>query len=703
VQNVPVTEATAAPQALGPSEGTAPRLGAVVQSDGTTFTLWAPAAERVELALIGDGGSQRNLDLAHSGDFWTGFVPGVGAGQRYGYRVHGPFDPSHGLRFNPSKLLLDPYARAVDGELDFSSPLIYDSSDGDSAGHVPVGVVVVDSDPPAPISKPVHWGETVIYELHTKGFTKLHPDVPEEQRGTYAGLAHPSVIRYLTELGVTSVELLPIHHFLTEPAIAARGLTNYWGYNSLGFFAPHAPYSSSGSRGEQVAEFKAMVAAFHAAGIEVILDVVYNHTAEGGFDGPTLSFRGIDNRAYYRLVHGAAMYDVTGTGNSVDTSHPQVRQLVMDSLRYWVEQMGVDGFRFDLAVTLVRNERHEVDIPDHPFLAEVAADPVLGRVKLIAEPWDVGPFGYQVGNFGPPWSEWNGKFRDSVREVWRNTSDGVKDLAYRLSGSSDLYGDDGRYPYASINFVTAHDGFTLRDLVSYDHKHNEANHEDNRDGTDDNRSWNCGVEGETDDRAVVQLRKRQMANLMSTLILSTGVPMITAGDECGRTQHGNNNAYCQDDEISWFDWSLPAAWSDQLDLTKQLIALRAAHPALRQWHYFSGQPVVPGGRKDLSWIAPHGGEMTDTDWSDGNLRTIGMFLAGDALRATDTEGHALTDSSFLLALNATPQTQQVVVPDASWAPAYELLLDTSNSLVTEVEAGATVPLAPRCLVVLRAL
>jgi len=703
VQNVPVTEATAAPDAAGLSAGTAPRPGAVVQTDGTTFTLWAPAAERVELALIADDGSQRNLDLTHTGEFWTGFVPGVGAGQRYGYRVHGPFDPSHGLRFNPSKLLLDPYARAVDGALDYASPVIYDSSDADSAGHVPVGVVVAPSDPPPPISRPVHWGETVVYELHTKGFTQLHPDVPEHQRGTYAGLAHPSVIRYLTELGVTSVELLPIHHFLTEPSIAARGLPNYWGYNTLGFFAPHAPYSSSGSRGEQVAEFKAMVAAFHAAGIEVILDVVYNHTAEGGFDGPTLSFRGIDNRAYYRLAHGAATYDVTGTGNSVDTSHPQVRRLVMDSLRYWVEEMGVDGFRFDLAVTLVRNERHEVDIPDHPFLAEVAADPVLGRVKLIAEPWDVGPFGYQVGNFGPPWSEWNGKFRDSVRDVWRNTSDGVKDLAYRLSGSSDLYGDDGRYPYASINFVTAHDGFTLRDLVSYDHKHNEANHEDNRDGTDDNRSWNCGVEGETDDAGVIALRKQQMANLMSTLILSTGVPMITAGDECGRTQHGNNNAYCQDSSLSWFDWSLPAAWSDHLELTKKLLALRAAHPALRQWHYFSGQPVVSGGRKDLSWIAPHGGEMTDADWFDGSLRTIGMFLRGDALRATDAEGNALTDSSFLLALNATPETRNVVVPDASWAPAYEVVLDTSNSMVTEVEAGATVPLAPRCLVLLRAL
>ncbi|HEU4947997.1 MAG TPA: glycogen debranching protein GlgX [Kribbella sp.] len=701
-----MTEATAAPNALGlspeASADLAPRPGAVVGADGTTFTLWAPAAERVELALIAADGSQRNTDLTRVGEHWAGFVPGVGHGQRYGYRVHGPFDPARGLRFNPAKLLLDPYARAVDGELDFASPRIYDSSTGDSAGHVPVGVVVAGSEPPPPISRPVPWAETVIYELHAKGFTKLHPEVPEHQRGTYAGLAHPSVIQYLVDLGVTSVELLPIHHFLTEPSIAARGLVNYWGYNSLNYFAPHAAYSSSGSLGEQVAEFKAMVAAFHAAGIEVILDVVYNHTAEGGFDGPTLSFRGIDNRAYYRLGPGGTMYDVTGTGNSVDTSHPQVRRLVMDSLRYWVQEMGVDGFRFDLAVTLIRNERHEVD-HQHPFLADIAKDRVLERVKLIAEPWDVGSFGYQVGNFGTPWSEWNGKFRDSVRDVWRTSSHGVQDLAYRLSGSSDLYGDDGRYPYASINFVTAHDGFTLRDLVSYEHKHNEANHEDSRDGTDDNRSWNCGVEGETTDRRVLALRKRQMANLMATLVLSTGVPMLTAGDECGRTQHGNNNAYCQDNETSWFDWSLPASWSDHLDLTRYLLALRARHPALRQWHYFEGRPVVEGGRKDLSWIAPHGGEMTEADWHDGGLRTIGMFLAGDALRGTDAEGNVQTDNSFLLALNATAEPRQVVVPDASWAPAYEVVVDTSNSRATEVEAGAMVDLPPRCLVLLRAL
>ncbi len=458
-----MTDATTAPPKTA-TETTAPDLGAVVRADGTAFTLWAPAAERVELALFGDDGTQQNTDLTRDGEVWRAFVPGVGAGQRYGYRVHGPFDPVRGMRFNPAKLVVDPYARAIDGELDFASPLIFDSSDGDSAGHVPVGVVVGPSDPPPPISRPVPWSQTVVYEMHTKGFTALHPDVPEHQRGTYAGLAHPSVVRYLADLGVTSVELLPVHHFLTEPSVSGRGLVNYWGYNTLGYFAPHAPYSSSGSRGEQVAEFKAMVAAYHAAGLEVILDVVYNHTAEGGFDGPTLSFRGIDNQAYYRLTEHGTMYDVTGTGNSVDTSHPAVRRLVLDALRYWVTEMGVDGFRFDLAVTLIRNERHEVD-PQHPFLAEIAEDPVLSKVKLIAEPWDIGNFGYQVGNFGAPWSEWNGKFRDSVRDVWRGHS-GVQDLAYRLSGSSDLYGDDGRHPYASINFVTAHDGFTLQDLVT---------------------------------------------------------------------------------------------------------------------------------------------------------------------------------------------------------------------------------------------
>ena len=699
-----VTDATTAAAPHEPDADTgASRLGAAVGADGTRFAVWSPAAERVELVLLDDDGGQRNTDLSRGDDdVWTGFAAGAGEGTRYGYRMHGPFDPGSGHRFNPAKLLVDPYARAIDGELDFRSPRIFDSSREDSAGHVPVGVVVAGSGPPAPISGPVSWDRTVVYELHTKGFTRLHPDVPEHQRGTYAGLSHPSVVGYLADLGITSVELLPVHHFLTEPSIADRGLPNYWGYNSLGFFAPHAPYSSSGSRGQQVAEFKAMVTALHEAGIEVILDVVYNHTAEGGTGGPTLSFRGIDNRAYYRLADGGTTYDVTGTGNSVDTSHPRVRRLVLDSLRYWVTEMGVDGFRFDLAVTLIRNERHEVD-HGHPFLAEIAADPVLSRVKLIAEPWDIGNYGYQVGNFGPPWSEWNGKFRDSVRDVWRGRVGTMEDLAYRLSGSSDLYGDDGRNPNASINFVTAHDGFTMRDLVSYDHKHNEANREDNRDGSDDNRSWNCGTEGETDDRRINALRRRQLANLMSTMLLSTGVPMIVAGDECGRTQRGNNNAYCQDSEISWFDWSLLGDWADQLELTRKVLALRREHPALRQWRYFEGRPVVDGGRKDVSWIAPHGGEMTERDWHDPGMHTLGMFLAGDALRETDADGNRLTDNSFLLVVNAAAAPLTVRVPDASWAPSYEVVLDTAKSGLTQIDAGAELLLAPRCVGLLRAL
>jgi glycogen operon protein len=675
---VPVTEATAAPNELGPSPDQDLRLGPVVHADGTTFTLWAPSAERVELTLIAADGSQRNLDLVHSGEYWTGFVPEVGHGQRYGYRVHGPFDPSHGLRFNPSKLLLDPYARAVDGSLDFASPLIYDSSDGDSAGHVPVGVVVANSDAPPPISRPVPWTETVIYELHTKGFTKLHPDVPEYQRGTYAGLAHPSVINYLVELGVTSVELLPIHHFVTEPAIAARGLPNYWGYNSLNYFAPHAPYSSSGSTGEQVAEFKAMVAAFHAAGIEVILDVVYNHTAEGGFDGPTLSFRGIDNRAYYRLTPNGTMYDVTGTGNSVDTSHPQVRRLMMDSLRYWVEEMGVDGFRFDLAVTLIRNERHEVDTVGHPFLAEVAADPVLGRVKLISEPWDVGNFGYQVGNFGTPWSEWNGKFRDSVRDVWRTSSNGVQDLAYRLSGSSDLYGDDGRYPYASINFVTAHDGFTLRDLVSYNEKHNEANLEGNRDGTDDNRSWNSGVEGPTGDPQVIELRKRQQRNFLATLLLSQGVPMLLGGDEFGRTQHGNNNAWCQDNEISWYDWDLGDGQREQLEFTKRLIQLRKQHPVFRRARFLAGRELQGSGLPDVWWFRPDGRRVTRTDWEDREAHVLGVFLNGEEIADTGPHGEPVRDDSFVLLINAHFEDVEFTLPVRRFGAAWEHELSTDD-------------------------
>ncbi|MDQ1681012.1 MAG: isoamylase, partial [Frankiaceae bacterium] len=538
-------------------------LGATWDGEGTNFAIYAPSAEAVDVCLF-DGGDRNGDGPGHEQEtrialeettthVWHGYVPQIGPGQRYGYRVDGPFDPSRGLRWNPSKLLADPYAKAFCGAMVYNDALfgyppgrddtVQDHRD--SAPFVPRSVVVQDEFPWGDDRRPViPWGDTVIYEMHVKGFTARHPDVPEHLRGTYAGLAHPAAIAHLQRLGVTSVELLPTHHFVSEPFLLKKGLANYWGYNTLGFFAPHAAYSASGSRGEQVREFKSMVRALHAAGIEVILDVVYNHTAEGNELGPTLSFRGIDNRAYYLLQDNDPRHymDFTGTGNTLNAQHPHVLQLIMDSLRYWVTEMHVDGFRFDLASALARSF-HEVNKLS-AFFDVIQQDPIVSQVKLIAEPWDIGPGGYQVGEFPPLWTEWNGKYRDTVRDFWRGAETGVAELGFRLSGSSDLYQDDGRRPYASINFITAHDGFTMRDLVSYNTKHNEANLEDNRDGTDDNRSWNCGVEGDTDDATVNELRARQVRNLLSTLLLSTGVPMIVAGDEMGRSQRGNNNAYC---------------------------------------------------------------------------------------------------------------------------------------------------------------
>ncbi|WP_069465636.1 glycogen debranching protein GlgX, partial [Actinacidiphila rubida] len=527
---------------------------------GTNFALWAGGAESVELCLFGADGSETRAPLTElTHEVWHGFVPDVLPGQRYGYRVGGRWDPWTGARWNPAKLLLDPYARAVDGEFemvpevyghvrDWQEPAVADTvrDNRDSAPFVPKGVVVDDDDDWEDDRRPkTPWSDSVIYELHVRGFTQRHPDVPPELRGTYAGLAHPAALAHLTDLGVTAVELLPVHQFAHEDHLERRGLRNYWGYNSIGYFAPHAAYSASGTRGEQVGEFKRMVRALHAAGIEVILDVVYNHTAEGGQGGPTLSLRGVDNRGYYRLAGDPRGYaDYTGCGNTLSVVQPHVLRLITDSLRYWVTEMGVDGFRFDLAAALARS-MHDVDMLS-PFLATIAQDPVLRRVKLIAEPWDVGAGGYQVGAFPPLWTEWNDRFRDTVRDFWRGATGDVRDLGYRLSGSSDLYDWGGRRPYASVNYVTAHDGFTLRDLVSHNGKHNEANGEDGRDGTDDNRSWNCGAEGETGDPEVLALRARQLRNLLATLLLSTGVPMLVAGDEMGRTQGGNNNAYCQD-------------------------------------------------------------------------------------------------------------------------------------------------------------
>ncbi|KIQ63717.1 glycogen debranching protein [Kitasatospora griseola] len=670
------------PAPAPPWPGSWQPLGARFRTDGeggrgTNFALWAPGAEAVDLCLFDESGRESRHRLTEQTyQTWHGYLPGVLPGARYGYRVHGRWDPWTGARYNPAKLLLDPYARAVDGgctthdavssavrgwpERDVADTV---RDDRDSAPYVPRAVVVDDADDWYDDQRPkTPWAETVLYELHVRGFTMRHPDVPPELRGTYAGLAHPAAIAHLTGLGVTAVELLPVHHHVSEDHLQERGLVNYWGYNTLGFFAPHAGYSSSGSRGQQVGEFKRMVRALHAAGIEVILDVVFNHTAEAGAMGPALSFRGIDNAGYYRLDRSRRGYaDYTGCGNTLDTRRPQVIRLITDSLRYWVAEMGVDGFRFDLAAALARGS-DAVEM-EHPFLAAVSQDPVLSRVKLIAEPWDVGPGGYQVGGFPPLWGEWNDRYRDTVRDFWRGARPDVRELATRVAGSSDLYQRGGRRPYASVNYVTSHDGFTLRDLVSYDRKHNLANGEDNRDGTDDNRSWNHGAEGDTDDPAIRELRVRQLRNLLTTLLLSSGVPMLTAGDELGRTQRGNNNAYCQDNETGWLDWSLldDPQWRSLTELTARLIRLRRAHPVLRQRAFFSGRPAGPDGPRDLSWLTPDGREMTEADWF-APTRALALRLSGSAMSERDQHGRPVHDADFLLLLNAGPEPRHFTLP-----------------------------------------
>jgi glycogen operon protein len=690
---------------------------------GTNFALWAAGAEAVEVCLFDDEGHETRLPLTEQTfQVWHGHVPGVLPGQRYGFRVHGRWDPWTGARWNPAKLLLDPYARAVDGLFTLDDAVYghvrgwpeQDVADTvrdnrDSAPYVPKAVVVHDDDDWGDDRRPkTPWADTVLYELHVRGFTMRHPEIPPELRGTYAGLAHPAAVEHLTRLGVTAVELLPVHHFVSEEHLQRAGRRNYWGYNSIAFFAPHSGYSASGSRGQQVGEFKRMVRALHAAGIEVILDVVYNHTGEGGTGGPTLSLRGIDNAAYYRLQpHNRRAYaDFTGCGNTLDATQQPALRLITDSLRYWVTEMGVDGFRFDLAAALARGP-YDVDVRA-PFMAAVSQDPVLSRVKLIAEPWDVGPGGYQVGAFPPLWTEWNDRYRDAVRDFWRGARRDVRDLGYRLSGSSDLYQLGGRRPYASVNYVTAHDGFTLRDLVSYNEKHNEANGEENRDGSNDNRSWNCGVEGETGDPAVNALRRRQLRNLLATLLLSTGVPMLVAGDEAGRTQGGNNNAYCQDNETGWVDWSLleRPEWRALCELTSRLIRLRREHPVLRQRAFFSGQPSHPGGLRDLTWFTPHGKEMTEADWF-APTQTLGMFLSGREMSERDPLGREYTDDSFLLVLHAAEEATAFTLPGEPWSDGYELLVDTGREEPGEgaperFPGGATIGLSGRSLLLLRA-
>jgi isoamylase len=687
-------------------------LGATYDGSGTNFSIFSEAADRVELCLFDDDGEETCVTLPEvTGFVWHGYLPNVGPGQRYGYRVHGPYDPAQGLRCNPSKLLIDPYAKSVVGELDWGQPVFgytFGDPDGppntvDSAPFVPRGVVAspfFDWGDDRHPRTPMH--QTVIYEVHVKGLTALHPEVPEELRGTYAGLSHPAVIEHLQGLGVTAVELLPIHRHVPESDLVERGLTNYWGYNSIAYLAPHDGYAA-GPAEQVVPEFKQMVKSLHEAGIEVILDVVYNHTAEGNHLGPTLSLKGIDNPAYYRLVDDDPRYymDYTGTGNSMNMRHPHVLQLIMDSLRYWVNEMHVDGFRFDLASTLAR-ELHDVDRLS-TFFEVIQQDPVISQVKLIAEPWDVGEGGYQVGNFPPQWSEWNGMYRDTMRDFWRGEPATLPEFASRLTGSSDLYESDTRRPGASINFITAHDGFTLADLVSYDDKHNEANGEGGGDGTDDNRSWNHGVEGPTDDPDVNALRARQQRNFLTTLLLSQGVPMLLGGDEFGRTQHGNNNAYCQDNELSWFRWD--EVDEDLLAFTQDLIALRTDHPVFRRRRWFQGR-AIRGDIDDIAWLRPDGDEMDDADWNADLTRSLQVFLNGRGIASPDARGRTVVDDSFLVLLNAGPDPVDFQLPPASWAPRWRVVIDTAlprlGEAVERIDGAGSRQVPDRGVVVLRA-
>ncbi|HEY7007689.1 MAG TPA: glycogen debranching protein GlgX [Jatrophihabitantaceae bacterium] len=698
--------------------GTAYPLGATYDGSGTNFALFSEVAERVQLCLFdaeGKSGKERRIDLPEVDGFvWHGFLPGVEPGQHYGYRVHGPYDPARGMRCNPNKLLLDPYAKAIDGTIEWDESLFGyhfgdpDSvNDADSAAHMPKCVVINPFFDWGVDRPPKHsYADSIIYEAHVKGMTQLHPDVPRAMRGTYAGIAHPAVIEHLTQLGVTAVELMPVHHFVNDSLLVERGLANYWGYNTIAFLAPDHKYTSSTTPGGQVQEFKAMVRALHEAGIEVILDVVYNHTGEGNHLGPTLSFRGIDNAAYYRLVEDSPQHymDYTGTGNTLDVRHPHTLQLIMDSLRYWILEMHVDGFRFDLAATLAR-EFYDVDRLA-TFFELVQQDPVVSQVKLIAEPWDVGPGGYQVGNFPPQWTEWNGKYRDTVRDFWRGEPATIGEFAARITGSADLYESSGRRPVASINFVTAHDGFTLRDLVSYNEKHNEANQDDNNDGENHNRSWNCGVEGPTDDAKILALRAKQSRNFLATLFLSQGVPMLCHGDELGRTQQGNNNGYCQDNELTWVHWAKLDA--DLLAFTREVAMLRRDHPVFRRRRFFDGRPVRrrgSGGLPDIAWFTPDGHEMTEEDWDSGFGRSIAVYLNGQGIPDRDNRGQRVVDDSFLLCFSAHDEPIDFTVPGAEYAAAWDVVIDTLYGVdaepATVVEAGGTVAVGPRAIVVLR--
>ncbi len=692
--------------------GTPYPLGATYDGQGTNFALFSECAERVELCLFDADGNEERVELTEVDAFvWHGYLPTVQPGQLYGYRVHGPYEPTEGQRFNPNKLLLDPYAKAVSGDIDWGQSLFgYEfgdpdsRNDDDSAAAMAKGVVVnpfFEWGGDRPLKTP--YAQTVIYEAHVKGLTVRHPEIPEEMRGTYAGIAHPAIIDHLQRLGVTAIELMPVHQFINDSVLQDKGLSNYWGYNTLAFFAPHNDYAANGDQGQQVQEFKAMVRAMHEAGIEVILDVVYNHTAEGNHMGPMLSLRGIDNQAYYRLEEDKRYYtDYTGTGNSLNAGNPHALQLIMDSLRYWVTEMHVDGFRFDLASTLAR-EFYDVDRLA-AFFELVQQDPIVSQVKLIAEPWDVGPGGYQVGNFPPQWTEWNGKYRDTVRDFWRGEPQALGEFASRLTGSADLYEHSGRRPVASINFVTAHDGFTLRDLVSYDEKHNEANGEDNNDGESHNRSSNNGVEGPTDDADVNRRRARQQRNFLATLLLSQGVPMIAHGDELGRTQGGNNNGYAQDNEITWVDWE--SADLPLVEFTAAVSRLRHDHPTFRRSRFFDGRPVrdEDGGRApDVVWLRPDGRRMKPEDWDSGFGLSVGMFLNGKGIREKDVRGRAVSDVNFLVYFNSGDAPVELVIPDRRHGAGWEIAIDTTGELRHDepLAPKSTLPLDAQAMLVLR--
>jgi isoamylase len=692
-------------------------LGATYDGGGTNFALFSEVAERVELCLFDDAGLETRINLPEREALvWHGYLPRIVPGQRYGYRVHGRYDPTAGFRCNPNKLLLDPYAKAIDGHNEWNEALFSyrfgepeSVNDADSAPYAMRSVVInpfFDWANDTPLRIPYH--ETVIYEAHVKGMTAQHPRIPEDVRGTYSGLAHPVMIEHFRRLGVTAVELMPVHQFVHDSGLTDRKLSNYWGYNTIGFFAPHNDYASFGGHGAQVQEFKSMVKALHRAGIEVIIDVVYNHTAEGNHLGPTLSFRGIDNAAYYRLVDSDKQYyyDTTGTGNSLNVRHHESLRLIMDSLRYWVTEMHVDGFRFDLASALAR-EFHEVNRLA-AFFDLVNQDPIVSQVKLIAEPWDVGDGGYQVGGFPPLWTEWNGKYRDSVRDFWRGAPASLGEFSSRFTGSSDLYEIDGRRPIASINFVTAHDGFTLSDLVAYNAKHNEANGEDNRDGESHNRSWNVGVEGPTEDPDIVALRERQKRNFLATLLLSQGVPMISHGDELGRTQQGNNNVYCQDNELSWIDWE-GAREHDILTLfTAQLTRLRAQHPIFRRRRFFRGQPVVDSTVEDLAWLRQDGTPMSGQDWAGGSVQTIAAFLNGHGIPERDQLGEPISDDSFVVLFNPLPDAATFTLPGKAYGRMWEIVVDTADPLLVKatrrragLKPNGKVPTPGHSLMVLR--